>query len=113
MHGLLYALTPPARRERIPAILHPPSAMTQLIAIHANGAGASTLRDEYRRVRKLANETADALSDATCSGLDFYLQGPEAFRQDQADRREMFRLLQLVQDYASQWEARAAEHLRG
>ena len=55
----------------------------------------------------------DALADATCNARDFYPQGPEAFQQAQADRREMFRLLQLVEDYASQWEARAAEHLRG
>lgn len=90
--------------------------MTQPIAlptIHLNGTGAAALRDEYRKVRKLANETADALADATCNARDFYPQGPEAFQQAQADRREMFRLLQLVQDYAAQWEARAAEHLRG
>ena len=89
--------------------------MTQPIAlptIHLNGTGASTLRDEYNKVRKLATETADALADATCNARDFYPQGFEAFQQAQADRREMFRLLQLVQDYAQQWEARAAEFIR-
>lgn len=89
------------------------TAPIALPTIHLNGTGAKSLRDEYNKVRMAAKATADALVDATCSGLDFYLQGPEAFRQDQADRREMFRLLQLVQDYANQWEARAAEHVRG
>ena len=90
--------------------------MTQPIAlptIHLNGTGAKSLQEEYSKVRHLASDTADALADATCNARDFYVQGPEAFQQAQADRREMFRLLQLVQDYASQWEARAAEHLRG
>ena len=84
--------------------------MTQPIAlptIHLNGTGAKSLQDEYNKVRVAAKATADALALATCNARDFYLQ------QAQADRREMFRLLQLVQDYASQWEARAAEHLRG
>ena len=90
--------------------------MTQPIAlptIHLNGTGASTLRDEYNKVRMAAVATASALADATCNARDFYPQAPGAFQQAQADRREMFRLLQLVEDYASQWEARAAEHLRG
>lgn len=89
--------------------------MTHPIAlptIHLNGTGATALRDEYRKVRNLARFTADALADATCNARNFYIQGPEAFQQAQADRREMFRLLQLVQDYAQQWEARAAEFIR-
>ena len=57
--------------------------------------------------------TADALADATCNGRDFYPQGPEGLQQAQAERREMLRLLGLVQNYVEQWEARAAEHLRG
>lgn len=90
--------------------------MTQPIAlptIHLNGTGAKSLRDEYRNVRLAAKDTAHALAHATCNARDFYPQGPEAFQQAQADRREMFRLLQLVEDFAAQWEARAAEHLRG
>ena len=90
--------------------------MTQPIAlptIHLNGTGAKSLQEQYRAVRLAAKATADALADATCNGRDFYPQGPEAFQQAQADRREMFRLLQLVEDFAAQWEARAAEHLRG
>ncbi len=90
--------------------------MTQPIAlptIHLNGTGAKSLQEQYRAVRLSAKATADALANATCNGRDFYPQGPEAFQQAQADRREMFRLLQLVEDFAAQWEARAAEHLRG
>ena len=89
------------------------TAPIALPTIHLNGTGARTLRDEYNKVRMAAKATADALADATCNARDFYPQGPETFQQAHADRREMFRLLQLVQDYASQWEARAAEHLRG
>jgi hypothetical protein len=84
-----------------------------LPTIHLNGTGATTLQEQYRAVRLAAKATADALADATCNARDFYPQGPEAFQQAQADRREMFRLLQLVEDYAAQWETRAAEHLRG
>jgi len=84
-----------------------------LPTIHMNGTGAKSLREQYRAVRLSAKATADALADATCNARDFYPQGPEAFQQAQADRREMFRLLQLVEDYAAQWEARAAERLRG
>ena len=90
--------------------------MTQPIAlptIHPGGTNAARLRDEYRKVSQLAFDTCDALFDATCSGLDFYPQGPEAFQQALADRREMLRLLGVVRAYAEAWEARAAEHLRG
>ena len=108
--------TPTARRERIPALplraIHPMTAPIALPTIHLNGTGASTLRAEYRRLSEHTMDTIDALADATCNPRDFYSQGPEAFQQALADRREMFRLLQLVQDYANQWEARAAEHLR-
>jgi hypothetical protein len=89
--------------------------MTQPIAlptITAEGTSATRLHGQYRRVRKYVADTIDVLTDATCAALDFP-GDPEAFQQAQADRREMFRLLQLVEDYAAQWETRAAEHLRG
>lgn len=89
------------------------TAPIALPTIHLNGTGAASLQREYRRLGKHVADAIDALADATCNARDFYPQGPEAFQQAQADRREMFRLLQLVQDYANQWEARAAEHLRG
>ena len=89
--------------------------MTQPIylpTIHLNGTGANSLRDEYNKVRLAAKATADALADATCNGRYFYPQGPEALQQAQAERREMFRLLELVYNYAEQWQARAADNIR-
>jgi hypothetical protein len=84
-----------------------------LPTIHLNGTGATGLRDEYRAVRIAAAATADALAHATCNARDFYPQELGAFQQAQADRREMFRLLEVVQAYAEAWEARAAAHIRG
>jgi hypothetical protein len=87
--------------------------MTQPIAlptITAEGTDATTLQGEYCAVRVWTKAAADALSDATCAPRDFP-GDPEAFQQAQADRREMFRLLEVVQDYAAQIEARAAEHI--
>ena len=84
-----------------------------LPTIHLNGTGATGLRDEYRAVRIAAAATADALWNATCNARDFYPQEPGAFQQAQADRREMLRLLEVVQAYAEAWEACAADHIRG
>ena len=106
-------VSPPVTHPPIP---QPPPAMTTPIAlptIHLNGTGAESLRVEYRAVRLAAKTTADALTHATCNARDFYPQEPGAFQQAQADRREMFRLLEVVQAYAEAWEARAAAHIRG
>ena len=92
-----------------------PPVITQpmeLPTIHLNGTGANSLRDEYHKVRLAAKATADALADATCNARDFYPQEPEALQQAQAERREMFRLLELVQNYAEQWESHAADNIR-
>jgi hypothetical protein len=83
-----------------------------LPTIHLNGTGAESLRVEYNKVRLAAKATADALAQATCNARDFYPQEPGAFQQAQADRQGMFRLLQLVEDYAEAWEAHAADHIR-
>lgn len=81
-----------------------------LPTIHLNGTGAKTLREEYRAVRKAVDSAAGALSHATCNARDFYPQEPGAWQRARDERAEMFRLLQLVSEYAEQWEAHAADN---
>lgn len=89
--------------------------MNQPIAlptIHLNGTGAKSLRDEYRAIRLAAQATADALALATCNARDFYPQDFGAFQQAQGERQSMFRFLGVVENYAEQWEAHAADNIR-
>jgi len=83
-----------------------------LPTIHLNGTGAVALQREYRAMVDAIAATENALQAATCNGRDFYPQGPEAFQQAQADRREMFRLLGVLRAYAEAWEWRAAEAIQ-
>jgi hypothetical protein len=85
---------------------------TTLPTIHLNGTGAHNLQEEYRAVREAVSAAGDALQRATCNARDFYPQEPEAWQRARAERAEAFRLLQLVSDYAEQWEAHAADHRR-
>jgi hypothetical protein len=83
-----------------------------LPTIHLNGTGADNLYAEYRAVRKAIAAAADALAAATCNARDFYPQDPGAWQRARAERDEAFRLLQMISDYAEQWEAHAADHRR-
>ena len=85
---------------------------TTLPTIHLNGTGAQNLEEEYRAVRRAVSAASDALQAATCNARDFYPQEPGAWQRARDERAEAFRLLQLVSDYAEQWEAHAAEHGR-
>ena len=85
---------------------------TTLPTIHLNGTGAQNLEEEYRTVRRAVAAAGDALQAATCNARDFYPQEPGAWQQARAERAEAFRLLQLVSDYAEQWESHAADHRR-
>ena len=92
---------------------HHPIDMTALPTIHLNGTGADSLEQEYRKVRNAIAAATDALAAATCNRRDFYPQEPIAWHTAQAERAEAFRLLQLVSDYASAWEAHAMDHRCG
>jgi hypothetical protein len=83
-----------------------------LPTIHLNGTGAANLEAEYRAVRKAATATEELLQAATCNLRDFYPQEPGAWQRARDERAEAFRLLQLVSNYAEQWEAHAADALR-
>jgi hypothetical protein len=83
-----------------------------LPTIHLNGTGADSLEQEYRAVRHAIAAAVDALEAATCNARDFYPQEPGAWERARAERAEAFKLLQLVSNYAEQWEAHAAEHRR-
>jgi hypothetical protein len=83
-----------------------------LPTIHLNGTGADSLKQEYRAARRAISAAVDVLAAATCNARDFYPQEPGAWERARAERAEAFRLLQLVSDYAEQWEAHAAEHRR-
>ena len=85
---------------------------TTLPTIHLNGTGAQNLEEEYRAVRQAVSAAGDALQAATCNARDFYPQEPGAWQRARAERDEAFRLLQLVSDYAEQWEAHAADARR-
>jgi hypothetical protein len=85
---------------------------TTLPTIHLNGTGAQNLEDEYRAVRRAVNAAGDALQAATCNARDFYPQEPGAWQRARNERAEAFRLLQLVSDYAEQWESHAADARR-
>jgi hypothetical protein len=78
--------------------------MAALPTIHLNGTGAASLRQEYRAVRQAVTAAADALAAATCNARDFYPQDASAWQQAQAERAEMFNLLQRVENYAAEWE---------
>ena len=85
---------------------------TTLPTIHLNGTSAQNLEDEYRAVRHAVTAASDALAAATCNARDFYPQEPGAWQRARAERDEAFRLLQVVSDYAEQWESHAADHRR-
>jgi len=85
---------------------------TTLPTIHLNGTGAQNLEEEYRAVRQSVSAAGDALQAATCNARDFYPQEPGAWQRARAERDEAFRLLQLVSNYAEQWEAHAADARR-
>ena len=91
-----------------------PAATTAyaLPTIHLNGTGAQSLEEEYRAVRQAVSAAGDALAAATCNARDFYPQDPSAWQRARDERAEAFRLLQLVSDYAEQWELHAANHRR-
>ena len=83
--------------------------MTQPIAlptIHPGGTDPWRLIKDYAALGDHVAQAKKALSFAPCYGEDFP-DDPEGFQQAQADRREMFRLLEMVQNYAEQWQARA------
>jgi hypothetical protein len=82
-----------------------------LPTIHLNGTGAANLEAEYRAVRQAVGEAMAQLGQATCNARDFYPQEPSAWQRARDERTEAFRLLQLVSDYAEQWEAHAADAL--
>ena len=83
-----------------------------LPTIHLNGTGAANLEAEYRAVRKAVTATEELLQAATCNLRDFYPQEPGAWQRARDERTEAFRLLQLVSNYAEQWEAHAADARR-
>jgi hypothetical protein len=83
-----------------------------LPTIHLNDTGAANLEAEYQAVRKAVTLTEELLGAATCNPRDFYLQEPGAWQRARDERAEAFRLLQLVSNYAEQWEAHAADALR-
>jgi hypothetical protein len=85
---------------------------TTLPTIHLNGTGAQNLEEEYRAVRQAVSAAADVLEKATCNARDFYPQEPGAYKRARSERDEAFRLLQLVSDYAEQWEMHAADAQR-
>jgi hypothetical protein len=87
--------------------------MTALPTIHLNGTSADSLQQEYHAVRLAITAAADALAAATCNRRDFDPQEPIAWYTALAERAEVFRLLQLVLDYAEAWERRAMDHSRG
>jgi hypothetical protein len=83
-----------------------------LPTIHLNGTGAGAMEAEYRAVRQAVGEATRLLEQATCNARDFYPQEPGAWQRARDERTEAFRLLQLVSDYAEQWEAHAADALQ-
>jgi hypothetical protein len=85
---------------------------TTLPTIHLNGTGAQSLEEEYRAVRQAVSAAVDKLEKATCNARDFYFQEPGAYKRARSERDEAFRLLQLVSDYAEQWETHAADARR-
>lgn len=91
----------------------PTHLMTALPTIHLNGTGADNLRKEYRALRMAVTAAADALAAATCNARDFYPQDATAWQQAQAERTEMFNLLQRVENYAAEWELHAWANGRG
>jgi hypothetical protein len=82
--------------------------MTVLPTIHLNGTSPAALEEKYRFVRQAMNAAAAALEAATFNPKDFYPQGPDAWQRACNDRAEALRMLQLLADYAEQWESRAA-----
>lgn len=88
------------------------TTMTTLPTIHLNGTGAHTIASEYRAVRLAVQAVVGRLAVATCNARDFYPQGPDAWQQARAERREMFQLLQRIADYAQAWEQQARQHQR-
>ena len=103
-------------------LMSTPTPVT-LPTIHLNGTGAANLEAEYRAVRQAVDEATRLLEQATCNARDFYPQEPntteplglqhfQAWQRARDERTEAFRLLQLVSNYAEQWEAHAADALR-
>lgn len=88
--------------------MNEPTPVT-LPTIHLNGTGAANLEAEYRAVRQAVGDATRLLEQATCNARDFYPQEPSAWQRARDERTEAFRLLQLVSDYAEQWEAHAAD----
>ena len=81
--------------------------MTALPTIHLNGTGADTLHKEYSSLANAVRSAKVALADATCNARDFYPQDAAVWQQAQAERAEMFDLLQRVESYAAEWALHA------
>ena len=85
--------------------------MTQPIAlptIHPGGTDPIDLFSGYSLFKGRIREAKKQLAKAPCDSVDFP-DDPGAFQQAQADRREMLRLLEVLTDYASRWEAPALD----
>ncbi len=86
------------------------TTMTVLPTIHLNGTSPAALEEKYRFVRQAMNAASAARAAATFNPRDFYPQGPDAWQRALNDRAEAFRMLQMLADYAEQWESHAANH---
>jgi hypothetical protein len=114
MRKLSRLLSHPRPAGAYPAT-HPIAITTMAVTlptIHLNGTGAQALEKEYRAVREAVDTATLVLERATCNARDFYPQEPAAWQRALSQRAEAFRLLQLVSEYAEQWETHAADARR-
>jgi hypothetical protein len=68
--------------------------------VHLNGTAGKDLLREYKLLYRSVCTSIECLADATCHGRDYYVQEDGNFALAQDQRREMFRHLEEVRDYA-------------
>lgn len=86
--------------------------MATIPTIHLNGAGFTTLRDEYAAAYDAIDKAIDALAAATLNGRDFYVQGGSAYYQARDERREALGKLRDAHQYAGEMLAGICDQQR-
>ena len=76
-----------------------------LPTVHLNGTGREMLSSGYTAAFKALRGLEEAMYDIEFNARDYYVQGPEAFSQAQAERRRHLKALKELHEYLMEHRA--------